>query len=263
MPSKGTFGWNICLEPFLGCFLLSTLELYKPHEWASGFRFGQVNLSWGMWEECTRTHSLFTFIIIFTRAVQEECNCSDDPWTDTEARSRPAATGRPFASLDATRPHCCRAHCRASTLSQSYLGVEFCALTFRHRDCPPRTAQCCTSLSWESHDGVAASPEDTAACRACYHWAPSGGRLVPWPSRSQPHSGVKFLLKHLFNFTAACRTGDLQLTSRSWKRVWCLQPYGYGCQKMAAKVNCLIRCTFKMTWWWHYQSDKNDNDFIL
>ena len=128
---------------------------------------------------------------------------------------------------------------------------------------PPRTAQCCTSLSWESHDGVAASPEDTAACRACYHWAPSGGRLVPWPSRSQPHSGVKFLLKHLFNFTAACRTGDLQLTSRSWKRVWCLQPYGYGCQKMAAKVNCLIRCTFKMTWWWHYQSDKNDNDFIL
>lgn len=50
MPSKGTFGWNICLEPFLGCFLLSTLELYKPHEWASGFRFGQVNLSWGMCE---------------------------------------------------------------------------------------------------------------------------------------------------------------------------------------------------------------------
>ena len=92
---------------------------------------------------------------------------------------------------------------------------------------------------------------------------PSGGRLFPWPSRSQPHSGVKFLLKHLFNFTAACRTGDLQLTSRSWKRVWCLQPYGYGCQKMAAKINCLIRCTFKMTWWWHYQSDKNDNDFIL
>ena len=93
--------------------------------------------------------------------------------------------------------------------------------------------------------------------------SPSGGRLFPWPSRSQPHSGVKFLLKHLFNFTAACRTGDLQLTSRSWKRVWCLQPYGYGCQKMAAKVNCLIRCTFKMTWWWHYRSDKNDNDFIL
>ena len=50
VPSKGTFGWKICLEPFLGCFLLSTLELYKPHEWASGFRFGQVNLSWGMCE---------------------------------------------------------------------------------------------------------------------------------------------------------------------------------------------------------------------
>ena len=262
MPSKGTFGWNICLEAFLGCFLLSTLELYKPHEWPSGFSFGQVNLSWGMWEECSRTHSLFIFIIILTRAVQEECNCSDDPWTDTEARSRPAATGRPFASLDATRPHCCRAHCRASTLSQSYLGVEFCALTFRHRDCPPH----CTVLHF-TELRIARRRCRVSGRHCCLPrllpLSPLGGRLFPWPSRSQPHSGVKFLLKHLFNFTAACRTGDLQLTSRSWKRVWCLQPYGYGCQKMAAKVNCLIRCTFKMTWWWHYQSDKNDNDFIL
>ena len=230
-------------------------------EWVS-FRTRELVLG-NVWEECSRTHSLFIFIIIFTRAVQEECNCSDDPWTDTEARSRPAATGRPFASLDATRPHCCRAHCRASTLSQSYLGVEFCALTFRHRDCPPALHS--AALHWVENRTTAlprlrktllpAAPATTEP--------PSGGRLFPWPSRSQPHSGVKFLLKHLFNFTAACRTGDLQLTSRSWKRVWCLQPYGYGCQKMAAKVNCLIRCTFKMTWWWHYQSDKNDNDFIL
>ena len=148
---------------------------------------------------------------------------------------------------------CCFSECYVA------LTVELCALTFRHRDCP---ALHCTARHFRAVDEDRTTALPRLRKTLLLPGAPRGTwGVLPWPSRSQPHSGVNFLLQRLFGWIhcwKTCQPSTKDLT----EGFYILNPFwinfSYGCHEWLKSIKITRKGTIAMTLWWQHQNDIRD-----